>query len=297
VSNPFSKNKPTSFFVRPVLYSVFAIIIIGLTVIVLWPHPLIPGGAHITPEPLTISPAEKIVLIKKSRQDVALEKGVYFPEIYRGDINRKEVALTFDDGPHPKWTPLLLALLKKLHVRATFFVVGKMVDKYPDLVADEIMQGDEVGNHTYDHISMRKLDEQQCRYELWKGAMAIRRVTGYTPRFFRPPGGSLTPDGQRAASSLHFSSVMWTDNSKDFAYPPGWLLEKRLLSGDHNGAILLCHDGIPMTMNILPNLVARLRAHGYSFVTISVLARHLKESEENKDTLAERVIPTVSSSQ
>jgi peptidoglycan/xylan/chitin deacetylase (PgdA/CDA1 family) len=237
-------------------------------------------GPHQPPAPLHLTPVEmKTIRIDARRFDL-VDKNIYISELFHGDLHSKDVALTFDDGPHPQWTPKLLRILEALKVHATFFVVGKMVDKYPYLVAQEVLDGDEVENHTYDHISMKHLNGPQVRIELEDGAAAIRRITGYTPYFFRPPGGGLTDEGKAVAAQLHMTSVMWTANSKDFTYPPDKLLEARLMDVNHNGAILLCHDGIPETMQILPDLVRRLRSQGYRFVTISVLARHLIESEE-----------------
>lgn len=237
-------------------------------------------GPHEPPVPIHLSSAQlRTIHLDARRYDLA-DKKIYIPELFHGDLHSKEIALTFDDGPHPQWTPKLLRILESLKVHATFFVVGKMVDKYPYLVAQEVLDGDEVENHTYDHISMKHLDGPQVRIELEDGAAAIRRITGYTPYFFRPPGGGLTDAGKEVAARLHMTSVMWTANSKDFTYPPCKLLEARLMDVDHNGAILLCHDGIPETMKILPDLVGKLRSQGYKFVTISILARHLLESEE-----------------
>jgi peptidoglycan/xylan/chitin deacetylase (PgdA/CDA1 family) len=223
-----------------------------------------------------LTAAENTRMRQHAHEEEALEHGLYFPLFTHGNRQLKEVALTFDDGPHANWTPQLLDLLRSLKVRATFFVVGKMVDKYPELVARELADGHEIANHTYDHLNLKKLPLAKVEKEIKDGAEAIRRAVGYTPMFFRPPGGQYNSDTLKAAADLHFTLVLWTANSKDFTYPAPAVLEQRLLAKPINGGILLCHDGIPATMQILPDLVAKLRAQGYSFVTVSELARHSK---------------------
>jgi peptidoglycan/xylan/chitin deacetylase (PgdA/CDA1 family) len=223
-----------------------------------------------------LSAAENVRMHRHAHEEEALERGLYFPIFTHGNAQLKEVALTFDDGPHANWTPQLLNLLRSLKIKATFFVVGKMVDKYPELVAREVADGHEIANHTYDHLNLKKLPFAKIEKEIKDGAEAIRRAVGYTPVFFRPPGGQYNSDTLKAAADLHFTPVLWTANSKDFTYPAPAVLEQRLLSKPANGGILLCHDGIPATMQILPDLVAKLRAQGFSFVTVSELARHSK---------------------
>ncbi|MEP6756216.1 MAG: polysaccharide deacetylase family protein [Chthonomonadales bacterium] len=195
-----------------------------------------------------------------------------------GDLSRKEIAITFDDGPHILWTPALLDELRRLNVKVTFFVVGKMVDQHPELIQREVAEGHEVANHTYDHLNLTKLSPEQVQSQIKLGAEAIRRAVGYAPIFFRPPGGQFNASTLAAASRLGAIPVLWTANSKDFAHPNPDVLEKRLLAMPHDGGILLCHDGIPETMKILPDLVARLRAKGYTFVTVSELANHSRRA-------------------
>jgi peptidoglycan/xylan/chitin deacetylase (PgdA/CDA1 family) len=211
-----------------------------------------------------------------AREEEAREKGVFLSVLAHGDPKLKEVALTFDDGPHPLWTPKLLDLLKSLNVHATFFLVGKMVDKYPSLAMREVAEGHEIANHTYNHPNLTKLTPVQVQDELRRGADAIRRAVGYTPVFFRPPGGQYNAATLETARAMRLTPVLWTANPKDFLHPTPDLVEQRLLSAPASGGILLCHDGIEETMRVLPDVVSRLRAKGYTFVTVSELAQHVK---------------------
>jgi peptidoglycan/xylan/chitin deacetylase (PgdA/CDA1 family) len=213
---------------------------------------------------------------QNAQEEEAREKGVFLTTLAHGDLRLKEVALTFDDGPHPLWTPQLLDLLKSLKVRATFFLVGKMVDRYPALAMREVAEGHEIANHTYNHPNLTKLTPAQIQDELRKGAESIKRAVGYAPVFFRPPGGQYNASTLAVAHAMKLTPVLWTVNSKDFMHPNAELMEQRLLAAPAAGGILLCHDGIEETMRILPDLVSRLRAQGYSFVTVSELAQHVK---------------------
>jgi len=219
---------------------------------------------------------DSITMLRNAKEEAAREKVVNIPLLSQGDSRRKEIALTFDDGPHPLWTPQLLDLLKSLNVRATFFLVGKMVDKYPALAMREVAEGHEIANHTYNHPNLKKLAQPQVEEELTKGAEAIKRAVGYAPVFFRPPGGQYNNATIEAAREVKMVPVLWTANSKDFMHPSPEMVEHRLLSAPMAGGILLCHDGIEETMRVLPDLVNRLRAKGYTFVTVSELAQHAR---------------------
>ncbi|HVT13905.1 MAG TPA: polysaccharide deacetylase family protein [Fimbriimonadaceae bacterium] len=183
----------------------------------------------------------------------------------------KTIALTFDDGPHGAKTMELLALLRKLDVKATFFVVGKMVVRNPWIVREEIAQGHEVGNHTFNHPNLDLLSEAQIAREYRACSDAIQWATGIRPKFCRPPGGRFDTDVLRAATDEGMWTVLWTDDPGDFAKPNPKVLIERIDTQMRNGGILLLHDGIPQTLQVLPGLVEGLRKRGYRFVTCSQL--------------------------
>lgn len=207
---------------------------------------------------------QEIRLVHSMGSDASLKLLVQSPE-------PKTIALTFDDGPHPAWTPRLLQILKQIDVKATFFVVGKMVEKNPWLVRDEVAAGHDVGNHTYHHYNLDLLREVQIEREYKACSDAVQRATGIRPIFCRPPGGRFDCDVVKAAASQRLWTVLWTDDPGDFARPDVRTLTERIDHQMKNGGILLLHDGIPQTLQILPNLVAQLRARGYRFVTCSQL--------------------------
>ena len=197
--------------------------------------------------------------------------------VWHGDPGRKEIALTFDDGPHREATLRLLDLLRGLKVKATFFLVGKKVDETPDVLPLIVRDGHEVANHTYHHINLDKADDAVVQSEIQLGNDAIRRACGVQPTAFRPPGGHHRPNVLRNADKLNMKIILWTNDPADYAMPGQSILADRL---DHvsNGTIILLHDGIDQTMEVLPNLIARLRRDGYHFVTVSEMVKHLEAS-------------------
>jgi peptidoglycan/xylan/chitin deacetylase (PgdA/CDA1 family) len=184
----------------------------------------------------------------------------------------KEIALTFDDGPHPLFTPRLLAVLRNLHVPATFFVVGKMAERAPNLIREEVASGFDVENHTYHHVSLTKLPTEQALDEIEACGMVVEDITGRAPHLFRPPGGRFTAEVAADAAEMGYTTVLWTDDPGDYQSPPESVILARALRSARNGGILLLHDGIPATIDALPVLVADLRAQGYTIVSARQLA-------------------------
>ena len=191
---------------------------------------------------------------------------------------RKVVALTFDDGPDPKYTPAVLAFARTQGVKVTFFLVGRQVQQYPDLVRAEAADGHALGNHTWDHHTMTQLSARQSRSEIGRCDDAITRLVGKQPHLLRPPKGLWDQDTYRAARALGYPIVLW---SIELEHHPGRTpqqLAQRALNLVRPGAIILAHDGEASfttdhskTLLALPLLVDGLRKKGYEFVTIPEL--------------------------
>lgn len=185
------------------------------------------------------------------------------------------IALTFDDGPHPQLTEKLLNLLAAEHVPATFFVVGKMADRYPYLVQEIAAGGHEVSNHSYTHPRFSSLSPQDALNELSHTRSVIRRLTGKDTTYYRPPGGHYSMAVARAAAHAGYHMVLWSTLTKDVEGASPALIERRILRGAQDGGIVLMHSGMRNTMQALPEVIAALRAQGYQFVTVStLLGRH-----------------------
>jgi peptidoglycan/xylan/chitin deacetylase (PgdA/CDA1 family) len=205
----------------------------------------------------------------------ALWEGDHLIAIVRGNPQRKEIALTFDDGPHPLFTLRLLALLKALHVRATFFVVGWKVDQAPWVLRRMLEDGNEIGDHTYHHFDLKLGPPELTAAEIEMCNDAVYRACGYTPLFFRPSGGQFDPAVLHEAAAHHMITVLWTDDPADYESPPANVIEDRLLHHVSPGAIILLHDGIEQTYDMLPDFVERMRREGYTFVTLREMIEHL----------------------
>ena len=204
------------------------------------------------------------------------QHGLSVVQLVRGDENLKEIALTFDDGPHPPFTERLLDLLKQLNVRATFFVVGRKVDAAPEILARMVAEKHDVANHTYHHVNLKTLPYGLVENEIRLDNDAIRRACGKEPLFFRPPGGQRNGEVVEIAHRLGMSTILWTDDPADYAKPGANVIEQKLLRHVRPGATILLHDGVEQTFQMLPDLVAKLRQQGYKFVTVSEMVQHLE---------------------
>ena len=192
--------------------------------------------------------------------------------LWRGNPRRRDIALTFDDGPSPVATPLLLAILRRYGAHATFFVIGEHAIPYPYLVKQMVAEGHEVGNHTFHHPDLTTIDATTLQDEV-DAAAAVIGETAEPPRWFRPPGGDYSPAVAAAARASRMRLAMWTVNSGDWALPPPKVLAERVLARAESGAIILLHNGTLNTVRALPGIIAELQRRGYDLVTVSQLAR------------------------
>lgn len=186
-------------------------------------------------------------------------------------LNHPWIALTFDDGPHPVMTEKLLRVLKEGNVPGTFFVVGKMAERYPQLVREIVADGNEIANHTYTHTRLSRLDDTTILSELAQTRAVIQRLTGRDSLLFRPPGGAFTRRTLRATSEAGYKMVLWSILTKDVQGASAEAIEHRIMRGAEDGAIVLMHSGMPHTVDVLPDVIAKLKKKGYHFVTMSQL--------------------------
>lgn len=184
---------------------------------------------------------------------------------------QRAVALTFDDGPHPKITPFILDQLDRVGARATFFLVGKQVEMYPDLTREIVARGHEVASHSYTHQDLTSLTELDVERELAASRAMIAAVTGVQVVYFRPPGGNYDARVARAASLWGFTPVFWTCNICDFYQNPRAHVVSGMMKRIEPGGIILLHNGEDLTTAILPDLLRALRGAGYRLDSIGAL--------------------------
>jgi len=188
-------------------------------------------------------------------------------------LKAKTLALTFDDGPHPGHTERLLKILRDSNVHATFFVVGKQVEKYPELLEMIVREGHEIGNHTYSHPDMRKLSPADMLAEMEKTERLVYPLTGKKMRYFRPPGGQYNPAVVAAAKTLGYEMVLWSVLPQDHTRPSASLIRARVLESSKSGGIVLLHSGVESTLDTLPGLIHTLKDRGFKFETVAQIAR------------------------
>ncbi len=187
-------------------------------------------------------------------------------------ITEPYVALTFDDGPHPRYTPRLLDILKQRNVKATFYVVGTNAKAYPHILKRMVQEGHEVANHTWSHPYLTKLSQSSVRKELDSTRDAIIQATGIPPVSYRPPYGAINSSLKSWIHSEYgYPTIMWSVDPLDWQKPGSGKVADRLVNGAHKGAILLAHDIHRGTIDAIPSTVDRLIQKGYRFVTVSQL--------------------------
>ncbi|MGC4378904.1 polysaccharide deacetylase family protein [Fictibacillus sp. Mic-4] len=195
--------------------------------------------------------------------------------VYMGDSSKKRIALTFDDGPDDRYTPQILDILKKKHVKATFFVIGKQAKDYPNVLERIYKEGHAIGNHTWDHPHLPDLTNQQFTKEVASTSEQIEKVIGFKTNLFRPPFGEIK-DGQLAWLKSHgYHSINWTIDTVDWNGAPAKKIVSTVTRSATPGAIVLQHsyhaEGDFETVKALPQIIDQLRAKGYTFVTVPTL--------------------------
>lgn len=213
---------------------------------------------------------------------VLIGLGVAFPQlsffgpfICRGNHSRREVALTFDDGPDARSTPALLELLRNEKVPATFFCIGKRVGPERDLTARINREGHLLGNHTYHHSNLTNcFGPRRLREEMQLTQAAVAAATGVAPDYFRPPMGLSNPFTFFVAKKLGLKVLGWTIRSLDTRITDSERIVQRVTARLQPGAIILLHDGnIPADRLVLTVklLLAKLREQNYTVVRLDKL--------------------------
>lgn len=187
---------------------------------------------------------------------------------------RKHIALTFDDVPDPRFTPQVLDVLRKHHVKATFFIVGSRAAKHPDLVKRIIREGHAVGNHSYNHPQFGKISVNEFRSQIIRTENIIDALAGYKPRLIRPPYGDINEQQLQWAKAHGYKLVNWNVDSLDWRGLPKSQVRNNIVSHAGKGAIILQHGGggrgsnLRGTIQALPEVISIMRKRGYTFVTV-----------------------------
>ncbi|WP_309708519.1 polysaccharide deacetylase family protein [Armatimonas sp.] len=202
------------------------------------------------------------------------ERGLTFSKLMHGNPRRRELALTFDDGPHPAYTPEILAILDRYRIFATFFVVGEMAEKAPELVRAEAVDGHVVANHTYHHVSLIKIPAEYVADEIKACGKVIQSILGKSPTWFRPPGGEYNREVALISESLGYTMALWTADPGDYNHPGTEIILQKTLKKTQPGGIILLHDGVDQTIACLPRMIETLQKQGYRFVSLDDLKKN-----------------------
>lgn len=188
------------------------------------------------------------------------------------NVEGNYIALTFDDGPSPETTPQLLQILRERNVKATFFVLGNMVAKHPEVLKMIADEGHEIGSHSWSHPQLTRISQAGVDKELGNTSEAIFQVTGKKPIYLRPPYGSMKPTLRTYIEDKYgLTIVNWAVDPNDWKNRNTQAVYDAIMAQVKPGAIVLSHDIYPTTVAAMPRVIDDLIAKGYKFGTISDL--------------------------
>lgn len=180
----------------------------------------------------------------------------------------KKIAITFDDGPHPYYTEQLLDGLKERNAKATFFVLGKHAEQYPELVKRMSDEGHLIGNHTYSHVQLSKRNSETFKEELMKTSELIEELTGQEVQYVRPPYGTWD---KKFEEELNMFPVLWNIDPLDWSSSNVSGIVKKVTSKAKENSIILMHDEYKTTVTAALQVIDELQKQGYEFVTVDEL--------------------------
>ena len=183
-------------------------------------------------------------------------------------VEAPKIALTFDDGPSAAWTPALLDGLKERGVKATFFLIGENADINPEIVKRMAEEGHLIGNHTYHHVELTKVSENEARLELADTSAVIVRITGKEPEYMRPPFGAWQ---RKLEQEIQMLPVLWTIDPLDWTTENQDEIVNKVVTEAEENDIILLHDCYKSSIEAGLRIVDILQEEGFVFVTVDEL--------------------------
>ncbi|HYH03353.1 MAG TPA: polysaccharide deacetylase family protein, partial [Bacillota bacterium] len=198
----------------------------------------------------------------------------------QGSSKTTYIALTFDDGPDNRYTPKILDVLKKYKVKATFFVVGTQIKKYPAIFRRMVKEGHEIGTHGYQHLNVSKLPATKINYQLNESNKLIQKMGGPKQTIYRPPYGAIDPTAIERIGKKGYKVVLWTIDSLDWRSLKKTQVIKNVVPKLKKGYIVLQHnaaeskrENLTGSVQALPTIIERGKKQGFRFVTVSQLLK------------------------
>ncbi|MDQ0899869.1 polysaccharide deacetylase family protein [Paenibacillus sp. V4I7] len=209
-----------------------------------------------------------------------------YPDTFklRGSAQEKKVALTFDDGPDTRFTPKVLDALKASQVKATFFVLGVQANAHPDIIRRIVKEGHVIGNHSYSHANLPKLTADKFQSQIISTESVLQGLIGYAPKLIRPPYGAINEEQVRWIADHHYLIVNWNVDSLDWKSLNSDQVLNNIMQQTKPGSIILQHSGgadsqdLSGTVQAIGPLISKLKAAGYTFVTVPELL-HVTKSK------------------
>jgi peptidoglycan/xylan/chitin deacetylase (PgdA/CDA1 family) len=197
---------------------------------------------------------------------------------WRAPTDEPKIALTFDDGPHATSTPRILETLNRYNIPATFFLVGKHLEKHPGIAREMVAYGHEIGNHTFSHSLLYVSTKNRIRDEISRTHALLRKINGAEPKYFRPPAGFFTKQVLDIAEQLDYKTVVGDVYPRDPHLPGKEKIVDRVLQRTVAGSIIILHDGgstqrvdRSQTLEAISEIIPRLKEKGFEFLTLSEL--------------------------
>lgn len=198
----------------------------------------------------------------------SISSGVFLKAVCRNENSKKGLLLTFDDGPDPVNTPLLIDILEKNNVKAIFFMTGVQMEKYPDIVKMISEKGHLIGNHTFDHSNFFPFySRKRIVSELEKSASLIEKITGKRTVYFRPPFGVTNPSIASAVKKMDMITIGWSVRSFDTFFKEKEKILSSVIKKVKGGDIVLFHDTVKGTVEMLDEFIAYCKSEGFELTS------------------------------
>ena len=202
----------------------------------------------------------------------SISSGVYLKAFCRVKTTKRVIALSFDDGPHPRLTPKVLDVLAKHNVKAIFFLIGESAEKYPEIVKRIVNEGHLIGNHSFSHTNMFPLlTRAKMEADLMKCESTLYDITNQETKYFRPPYGVTNPTIGSVVRKLGYKTIGWSIRSLDTKQEPRKNVLLRIKKLAHPGGIILMHDNREESDRLTEKVITSLLIKGYKFKRVDEL--------------------------